>query len=139
MLGRLIALFIIVPLIELALLIRIGQGLGLLPTILLVIATGMVGAALARREGLRALWQIRAELASGRLPVGRLLDGVLILGAGLLLLTPGVITDAVGLFVLLPQGRAWLKRRLAARVQRMVEAGRANVTIYYDPPAGPPA
>jgi UPF0716 protein FxsA len=133
--ARLLALFVIVPLLELALLIRVGQWLGLLPTIALVVVTGVVGAALARREGLRTLGRIRAELGVGRFPVGRLLDGVMILFAGGLLLTPGVLTDIVGLTLLVPAARDRVRTLLIARVRRSVESGRTNITLYYDPPA----
>jgi UPF0716 protein FxsA len=135
LLSRLLALFVVVPLVELALLIRIGQWLGVLPTVALVVLTGMAGALLARREGLRTLWQIRADLQAARFPVGRLLDGALILVAGAVLLTPGVLTDIVGLALLVPASRGWVKRRIAARVRRLVEAGRTNVVLYYDEPA----
>lgn len=134
MLARLMILFIAVPLIELALLIRVGQWLGVLATVLIVLVTGVAGAALARREGLRTLWRIQADLRAGRFPMGRLLDGVMILFAGGLLLTPGLLTDVVGLSMLVPASRAWLKRRVADRVRRLVESGSTNVTIYYDPP-----
>jgi UPF0716 protein FxsA len=135
LLSRLLALFVVVPLVELALLIRIGQWLGVLPTVALVVLTGMAGALLARREGLRTLWRIRADLQAARFPVGRLLDGALILVAGAVLLTPGVLTDIVGLALLVPASRGWVKRRIAARVRRLVEAGRTNVVLYYDEPA----
>lgn len=135
MFVKLLVLFVVVPLIELALLIRIGQSIGLLTTVAIVVLTGVVGAALARREGLRTVWQIRTELAAGRFPVGRLLDGLMILVAGGLLLTPGILTDAVGLALLVPGTRNLLRDRVAERVRRMVASGRSNVTIYYDPPA----
>jgi UPF0716 protein FxsA len=136
-LGRLMALFVIVPLVELVLLIRIGQSLGTIPTVALVVLTGLAGAALARREGLRTLTLIRRDLSGGRFPVGRLLDGAMILAAGALLLTPGVLTDVLGLALLVPGSRGWLKGLLASRVQRMVESGRTNLTIYYDEPPPP--
>lgn len=135
MFARLLILFIVVPLVELALLLLIGQSIGLLATVVLVVATGIAGAALARREGLRTLWQIRAELGSGRFPADRLLDGAMILVAAGLLLTPGVLTDAVGLLLLTPAGRSLLRARLAGRMRRLIEDGRSNVTIYYDPPS----
>jgi UPF0716 protein FxsA len=138
-LAWLAAAFVIVPVAELALLIRLGQWAGLLPTLLLVVATGVLGAALARREGLRTLLQIRADLRGGRFPMGRLLDGVLILFAGALLLTPGVLTDLVGFVLLVPGWRGSLKRLVAGRIRRMVETGQAQVTVYYDePPSGRP-
>jgi UPF0716 protein FxsA len=137
LLGRLLALFVIVPLVELILLVRLGQWVGLLPTIGLVVLTGVAGAALARREGLRTLWLIQADVRSGRFPVGRLLDGALILLAGGLLLTPGVLTDIVGLAMLVPGSRGWIKVRLGSHLRRMVESGRASLTVYYDEPPPP--
>jgi UPF0716 protein FxsA len=138
-LAWLAAAFVIVPVAELALLIRLGQWAGLLPTLLLVVATGVLGAALARREGLRTLLRIRADLRGGRFPMGRLLDGVLILFAGALLLTPGVLTDLVGFALLVPGSRGALKRLVAGRIRRMVETGQAQLTVYYDePPPGRP-
>jgi UPF0716 protein FxsA len=138
LLTRLLALFVFVPIVELALLIRVGQWLGLLPTVLMVVVTGVVGAMLARREGLRAVNRMRQELSGGRFPVGRVLDGALILFAGGLLLTPGVLTDIVGLALLAPVSRGWVKRLLAERVRAAVAAGRTSVTIHYDdlPPPG---
>jgi UPF0716 protein FxsA len=127
-------LFVVVPLVELALLIRVGQWLGVLPTVLLVLVTGVAGAALARREGVRTVGQIQADLRQGRFPMGRLLDGFMILLAGGFLLTPGLLTDVVGLSMLVPASRAWIKRLLAGRIRQLVESGRTNVTIYYDPP-----
>jgi UPF0716 protein FxsA len=137
LLTRLLALFVFVPIVELALLIRIGQWLGLLPTVLMVVVTGVVGAMLARREGLRTVSRMRQELSGGRFPVGRMLDGALILFAGGLLLTPGVLTDVVGLALLAPLSRGWVKRLLAERVKAAVAAGRTSVTIHYDDPPPP--
>jgi UPF0716 protein FxsA len=138
LLARLLALFVIVPLVELVLLIRVGQWIGTLPTVLLVVLTGAVGAALARREGLRTLARMQADLHGGRFPVGRLLDGAMILAAGALLLTPGVLTDALGLAMLMPGSRGRIKALVAGRIRRMVETGRANLTVYYDDEPPPP-
>jgi UPF0716 protein FxsA len=137
LLARLFALFVIVPLVELMLLIRLGQSIGLLATVAIVVVTGTIGAILARREGLRTVRLIQADMKSGRFPAGRLLDGVLILLAGGLLLTPGILTDMVGFACIVPASRGWLKRLVAARVRRMVDSGRTNVTIYYDEPPPP--
>jgi UPF0716 protein FxsA len=137
LLGRLVALFVIVPLVELALLIRLGQWIGLLPTVALVVITGIVGAALARREGLRTFLAMQADLRGGRFPVGRLLDGVLILVAGGLLLTPGILTDILGFALLVPGSRGWFKQRVAGRVRHMVESGCASITLYHDEPPPP--
>ena len=89
MLSRLIFIFVAVPLVELAILLRIGQWIGLMPTVALVVTTGVAGAALARQQGVRAFLAVQRELASGRLPGRSLLDGLAILVGGALLLTPG--------------------------------------------------
>jgi len=99
---RLLLLFTLVPLIELALLIEIGQKIGLWNTIAIVVLTGFIGAALARSEGFGIISRIQSELASGQLPGDSLIDGALVLAGALLLLTPGLITDAFGFALLLP-------------------------------------
>jgi UPF0716 protein FxsA len=114
--GKLFLLFTLIPLIELALLIKIGQVIDLGPTIALVLITGVVGAFLARLEGLRTFTRIRSELFQGRMPADSLIDAMLILAAGILLVTPGVLTDAVGLLLLLPPTRALVRRRLKTRM-----------------------
>ena len=93
MLGRILLFFTIVPLVELFILIKIGGHIGALNTILLVIFTVLLGAMLVRVEGLRTLRQIQSSLAQGQLPAEELIDGVLIFVGGILLLTPGVLTD----------------------------------------------
>ena len=92
--GRLLLLFILVPAVELVLLIEIGSRIGTLATLALIVGTGALGAILARRQGLRTIRQIQRELEAGRLPTDSLMDGVLILVAAALLVTPGILTDA---------------------------------------------
>lgn len=120
MLLRLVLLFTIVPLVELTLLILLAQRISLPLTLLLVVLTGIVGAALARYEGLRCLKRVRDKLAAGELPGDPLVDGLMILVAGALLITPGVLTDLVGFALLLPTFRRivkrWLKRRFQAQI-----------------------
>jgi UPF0716 protein FxsA len=123
MLARLIALFVIVPLVDLAILIRLGQALGFWPTIALVVATGTAGAILARSQGLSVLRGIRTELSVGQMPSDRLLDGVLVLVGGTLLLTPGLLTDLTGFLLLLPPSRARLRAMLKRRAERMIRSG----------------
>jgi UPF0716 protein FxsA len=123
MFARLALLFVIVPLVELALLIQVGQVVGLGPTILLVLATGIGGAALARREGLRTLSAIQGDMASGRIPGSALLDGAAILFGGALLLTPGVLTDLLGLSLLVPLTRRWFAGRMRRWFQQQLDAG----------------
>lgn len=129
MFARLLLLFIVVPLVELALLIQVGQVIGLGPTILLVLVTGVAGAALARREGVRTLTAIQRELAQGRLPGRALLDGAAILVGGAFLLTPGILTDLVGISLLLPVTRRWFGDRIKGWLQRQMAAGRVQWTV----------
>lgn len=114
------ALFIAVPVVEIWVILEIGGFLGLVPTLGIIVITAMVGAALARRQGFAAVQQLQASLAEGR-QVGRsLVEAALILAAGITLLTPGFVTDAVGLALLLPPLRApvasflvkWAGRRM---------------------------
>jgi UPF0716 protein FxsA len=137
MFARLALLFVLVPLAELALLVRLGQFLGLWPTLGLVVATGFAGAALARAEGLRAVRRVQAELAEGRVPGTALLDGLGILVGGALLLTPGLLTDVAGFLLLLPPTRRWLRGRVQRALERRVESGDLRVFVL-DPAGGFP-
>ena len=118
MLGILFILFILVPIAELALLILLGQYLGIVPTIALIFVTGAIGATLAKWQGLQVLRKLRGELGSGRMPGGTMFEGVLILIAGALLITPGVLTDVFGFMLLIPLFRRLMvagTRRWAGR------------------------
>ncbi len=127
MLWRLFLLFTITPLVELYLLIRLGTYLGVLDAIAIVITTGIVGGLLARNQGLAVLNQIRVELNEGRIPAESLFDGVLILVAGILLITPGLLTDGLGLFLLVPWTRQALKLRIMQRVEERVVPGEIHI------------
>ena len=96
--ASLLLLFIVVPAVELALLIEVGTRIGTPATIAIIVGTGIVGAALAKQQGLRTLQKIQGELETGALPTGALVDGVIILIAGTLLITPGLLTDVYGMF-----------------------------------------
>lgn len=124
--AKLLFLFIVIPLIELAILVRIGGWIGVWPTIGLVLLTGALGAALARSQGARVLHDIRYDLSQGRMPAARLLDGFMILVGGLLLLTPGILGDIFGLILLLPPTRAAFKRMLRRRLERMIRTGQIH-------------
>ncbi|MCA9154083.1 MAG: FxsA family protein [Planctomycetales bacterium] len=119
MFFRLLLLFIVVPLVELALLHYVAQVTSLWFTIGLVLVTGFVGTWLAKQQGWRVWNTIREELFSGRMPTQSMLDGVMILVAGALLLTPGILTDAFGLTLLVPFCRrvykVWLTRWFRSR------------------------
>jgi UPF0716 protein FxsA len=112
--------FLVVPIAELALLIAVGSEIGVLNTIVLLIAVSAVGAWLAKREGLGVLRRIQAQLDAGRMPGTELVDGFLVLFAAALLLTPGFLTDCLALALLLPPVRAVVRRTLrryfAARI-----------------------
>ena len=129
MFVRLLILFTVVPLIELALLIKLGNLIGLWPTIFIVIATGVLGAALARSQGTRTVGAIRAELAQGRAPTESLLNGLLILVGGVVLLTPGLLTDLLGFSLLIPLTRNWFKKELQNRLRKYAERNSGSATI----------
>ena len=120
MLARLLVLFIALPLAEIVLLIEIGSRIGTLATLAILVLTAVLGASLAHREGLKVLWRIRDKMAQGIMPDEELIDGALILVAGIVLLTPGLLTDAAGLLLLVPGSRLALKRRLRARFSRRI-------------------
>lgn len=126
---RLLTLFIVLPIVELALLIQVGQAIGLWWTLAIVVATGFLGAALARRQGLRTWLAIQSELHQGQVPAGALVDGLLILIGGIVLLTPGLLTDLAGFALLVPTTRNGLKAGLRRRFERAVERGEAGVTV----------
>lgn len=129
MFARLALLFVVVPLLELMLLIQLGQWVGLWPTLLLVFGTGVVGAALARSQGVRTLAAFQRELAEGRLPGGPLMDGLAVLVGGAFLLTPGLLTDVAGFSLLIPTTRQWIRKAVTARLQRMQDDGTLRVGI----------
>lgn len=111
----LFVLFVVVPIVELAVIIQIGREIGVLPTIALLIAASVLGTALMRSQG-RATWlRFNAALAEGRVPGREVMDGALIIFGGALLLTPGFLSDVLGLFLLLPPTRAIVRKLLAAR------------------------
>jgi UPF0716 protein FxsA len=122
MLLRLTLLFVLTPLVELAILVYLGTIIGALYTILIVVATGILGAFMARNQGLAALSRIRGSIERGIIPSNEIFDGALILVGGLLLLTPGIITDIIGFALLVPQTRRiigrWLRSLIGRRIQR---------------------
>jgi UPF0716 protein FxsA len=129
MLGYLLLLFTLVPIIEIWILIRIGRVISVGATLALIVFSGVVGAALARREGLRALLRIQEAVSHGRLPAAELVEGLLVFLAGAMLVIPGVITDVAGLAILLPPVRSWLGRCMIAYFKRRM--------VIVRPGAGP--
>ena len=130
---RLFLLFTCVPLVELYLLLQIGSVIGALNTILLVIFTGMLGAFLAQREGIRTLQTIQSLLAQGEMPGEALLDALLILLAGFVLITPGILTDLLGFLLLVPGGRDHVRKWLRGYLEKKLSSAHTRVT-YKEPP-----
>jgi UPF0716 protein FxsA len=124
---RLLLLLTVVPLVELVILVRLAHRFSWQATVALVIVTGILGAWLARREGLKALVRIQTDLAQGVPPVAAVVDGALILAAGLVLVTPGILTDLCGFALLIPPIRRWVRRRLS-------EAFRKRIVVIRDEP-----
>lgn len=128
MFALLVLIFVGVPLAELALLIWVGGEIGVGATVALVVVTGILGASLARWQGLATLARFQRRLGAGELPHEDLIDGVLILIAGAVLLTPGLLTDAAGFLLLVPTARRALRDELLRRLERrlvVVAPGRA--------------
>jgi UPF0716 protein FxsA len=118
----LFVLFLVVPLMELAVIFQVQQFIGLPPTLLLLLAVSIAGAVLVRREGTRAWRRFREALGELRLPTAEVVDGALVLLGGTLMLTPGFVTDAVGLLLVIPPTRALVARAVRGRV-RIVTLG----------------
>lgn len=122
MLYLLVAIFFVVPFIEIALFITVGGAIGVAPTILLCIASAVLGATIVRHQGLQTLARLQERLRQGELPTDELAEGAALLAAGLLLITPGFFTDAVGFILLIPPARRWiilwLGRHFSGNAQR---------------------
>ena len=121
MLLVLAILFVAVPIVELYVIIQVGHAIGLLDTIAVMVLVSLVGAWLARHEGFVVVQRIQDSIAMGRVPADEMLDGALVLAGGLLLLTPGFVSDGVGILLLFPTSRsmvrAYLRRRLRMRAE----------------------
>lgn len=109
-------LLLIVPLVEIAAFIVIGGQIGVATTLLLTLATAIIGTALLRRQGLAIVEQIRREFEANRIPARQMVDAALIAAAGILLLTPGFVTDAVGFALFVPALRDFVWRQLGRRL-----------------------
>lgn len=116
--ALLVLLLVVVPLVEIYLLVQVGQVIGALPTIALLVVMSVLGAWLLRREGAKTWSAFRAAMSSGRVPAREVADGALVILGGALLLTPGFATDVVGLAFVLPLSRAFFRRLLTGLVAR---------------------
>ena len=121
-LSYLIMLFIGLPILELAILLKVHEAFRFWPTFLLVILTGMLGLTLVKRQGIAILQKIQREMENGNIPAPQMIDGVMILGAGAFLMTPGLITDTVGFLLLVPavreKIRLWVKKMIEEKINR---------------------
>ncbi|HJL04203.1 MAG TPA: FxsA family protein [Polyangiaceae bacterium LLY-WYZ-15_(1-7)] len=126
----LLLLFTVVPLVELYLLLALGRLMGFGPTVALVLVTGIVGATLAKHEGLRVVRRWQRDLSEGRVPEDGVLGGLLVFAGGLFLVTPGVLTDAFGLAMLFPPTRHLAVGAIRKRVERGVKSGRVRVQSF---------
>ena len=129
MLLKLFLAFTIIPVVEIYLLIQIGTIFGALTSIALVIVTGFLGAYLARIQGLQTLFRIQESLREGQMPSSELLDALLIGIAGLVLLTPGFLTDAFGFLLLIPNTRTAIKQWLHRQIEVRYTSIRPDETI----------
>ena len=133
MFRRLLVAFMVVPIVELALLIQLGRWIGPWPTLAIIVTTGILGAALASREGLRAWQEFQTEIGQGRIPRRPVLDGFSIFAGGALLLTPGVLTDLIGFSLLLRPTRRFLQDRVMRRLGKsMMQHGQVYVHTRYE-------
>lgn len=121
-------LFTTMPLLELALLIKLGQLTNLFTTIFIVMLTGFIGVALAKNQGFQIIRDIQWDLSQGRIPGNQVLEGLLILAGGLLLLTPGLITDTLGFMTLIPFTRVTIRELLKKKLRKWIDTG--NVYIH---------
>lgn len=125
--------FLVLPLLEIYLFIKVGGLIGALPTVLLVILTALVGVTLMRLQGLLALGRVQADLRQGRMPAVSLLEGMFLLAAGFLLVLPGFFTDTLGALLLIPPLRRALARSMLTRAILRTTAPRRR-----PPGSGPP-
>ena len=136
--GWLFLLFTALPFVELFLLIRIGVEIGFWPTVALTVAAGFLGAWLAKSQGRRVLSEWQLALAEGRVPEDGLISGLLVLVGAVLLVTPGVLSDFVGFFFLLPQTRRPIAALLRRWIARRIADGRLRVFTFGPPPPTTP-
>lgn len=130
MFARLVLLFTLIPALEIYILIKVGSGIGAANTLLLIVATGVVGAHYARAQGFQVIRRLQASVEEGRPPANELVDGAMLLVGGALLITPGFLTDALGLSLVFPPTREALKRRFLEWLRRKIERGEIVIRRY---------
>ncbi len=131
MLLKLFLCFTLIPVIELYLLIQVGTAIGGINTIFIVIISGFLGAWLARLEGMNTMMKLRMNLQQGLMPAEELIDAVIIFGAGIVLITPGLITDIFGLLLLWPVTRNKFKQIIRKKFDEMKLSGSIDINRFH--------
>lgn len=124
---KLFLAFALIPVIEIAILIKAGSVIGVVNTIVIVLLTAFVGAYLARMEGLETMNRLRMSMNEGRMPAEELMDAFIIFAAGAVLLTPGFLTDIFGLLLLFPPSRNAFKRWLRVKFDQWTKSGKIHI------------
>lgn len=130
MFTRLLLLFTLIPLAELYLLIKIGSYFGIMTTIFIIIGTGILGAYLAKQQGFQVWLKIQREIGQGKFPANELLDGLLLFVAGVVLLTPGLLTDLMGFIILFPVTRHYIREWVKKKLLDMIQRGQVTFTGF---------
>ncbi|MEF9437299.1 MAG: FxsA family protein [Candidatus Mariimomonas ferrooxydans] len=130
MFFKLFLIFAVIPVIELALLIKVGSIIGTINTISIVILTAVIGAYMVRSEGLGVMSRIQANMQEGIFPAEELINGMMILLAGALLLTPGFFTDVIGFFMVIPVSRNFLKRIARRYIEKKMSSGEFRINRF---------
>ncbi len=131
MLFKLFLCFTLIPVLELYVLIQVGSVIGGINTILVVLLTGFAGAWLARMEGMNTMLKMRMNVQQGMMPAEEMIDAVIIFVAGVVLITPGLITDTFGLLLLWPPTRNRFKKMLRRKFDEMHLKGDINITRFH--------
>ncbi len=126
----LFVLLLIVPIAEIAVCLTVGSAIGVLPTLLIIIATAVLGAALLKRQGVAAFARLQSDMKEGRVPAAAIGQAITVGIAGVLLLTPGFITDAVGFLLFIPKVRAWLWQQISGSVKVYDASGRTGSSPF---------
>lgn len=134
---NLVLLFTIIPVVELFVLIEIGGHIGTMNTIALIVLTGIIGASFAKSQGAQIIYEIRSTFNQGQIPGKELLQGVMILAGGILLLTPGFITDLVGFSLLFPLTRLFYTRAALSYIKKKYKSGQWNIITTFPGPTYP--
>jgi len=127
---RLLMLFTIVPIVELYILVKAGRHIGTMNTIAIVIVTGIAGASFAKSQGAQIFFKIHSALNAGQLPGREMLQGAMVLAGGIMLITPGFITDLVGFSLLFPLTRKFYANMTMAYFKKKFQTGQWNFTAY---------